>query len=855
MIMSSSPMQLSHQIFPITEPHIYSWIKLYGTNFLMWHGSQAELVVAEPKLIKEIMNNNRSFPKREPREYLKLLGNGLVTTRGEKWLKKRKLAVNAFHAENLKNMIPDMIASVDMMLERWRDYEGKEIDAYREIKVLTSEIISRTAFGSCYLEGENIFNMLTKMAYIVAKKKYKLEIPGIGKLLKTNDDIESDKLEQDIRDSIIKVVKKRESNVLTGEAESYGNDLLGILMRAYHSADETQKISLDDLIDECKTFYVAGTDTTASLLSWTIFLLAIHSDWQDKARKEVLELLGQQNPSADNISRLKIVGMIINETLRLYPPFVVFVREVKKEVKLGDLIVPANVDVTIPVIAVHHDPQIWGEDFHLYKPERFAQGVPKATSNNMAAFLPFGLGPRTCVGFNFTIIEAKIALSMILRRYKFTLSPNYVHSPVPLLIRFINKLWWNPIWTQSQMRSQGIKGPSYKFIHGNTKEIINMTNEIMSSPMELTHQIFPRVYPQVYSWIKLYGTNFLMWNGLQPQLVVAEPDLIKEILNDKDRAYPKREPTNFIKKFLGDGLVTTQGEKWFKQRKLANHAFHVETLKSMIPDMIASVEMMLERWRDYEGKEIDAYKEFKVLTSEIISRTAFGSSYLEGENIFNMLTKLAFFISKNEYKVRIPLIGKLVKTRDDTESDKVEQDIRDSVIKIVENREKNVITGEVASYGDDLLGALMMAYHDVDVNQKISLDDLIDESFHILRKVQKEVKLGKFIVPGNLDITIPVIAVHHDPQIWGEDAHLFKPERFAEGVAKATNNNVAAFIPFGLGPRTCVGLNYAITEAKIALSMILQRYKFTPSPTYVHSPVAIITINPQHGLQVLVHRL
>lgn len=122
--------------------------------------------------------------------------------------------------------------------------------------------------------------------------------------------------------------------------------------------------------------------------------------------------------------------MIINETLRLYPPLVVYVREVKKEVKLGNLIVPANIDITIPVIAVHHDPQIWGEDFHLFKPERFAQGVAKATSNNTAAFLPFGLGPRTCVGFNFTIIEAKMALSMILKRYKFTLSPNYVHSPV-----------------------------------------------------------------------------------------------------------------------------------------------------------------------------------------------------------------------------------------------------------------------------------------------------------------------------------------------------------------------------------------------------------------------------------------
>lgn len=83
-----------------------------------------------------------------------------------------------------------------------------------------------------------------------------------------------------------------------------------------------------------------------------------------------------------------------------------------------------------------------------------------------------------------------------------------------VLIRFINKLWWNPIWTQSQMRSQGIKGPSYKFIHGNTKEIINMTNEIMSSPMELTHQIFPRVYPHVYSWIKLYGNSNVFLNIL-----------------------------------------------------------------------------------------------------------------------------------------------------------------------------------------------------------------------------------------------------------------------------------------------------------------------------------------------------
>ncbi|KAK5771283.1 hypothetical protein GOBAR_AA02438 [Gossypium barbadense] len=99
------------------------------------------------------------------------------------------------------------------------------------------------------------------------------------------------------------------------------------------------------------------------------------------------------------------------------------------------------------------------------------------------------------------------------------------------------------------------------------------------------------------------------------------------------------------------------------------------------------------------------------------------------------------------------------------------------------------------------------------------------------------------------------MALHHDPDLWGDDVHLFKPERFAEGISKATNYNAAAFFPFGLGPRSCVGMSFAITETKIALSMILQRYTFTLSPAYVHSPLPLITLKPQHGIQLLFHSL
>ncbi|XP_021619713.1 cytochrome P450 CYP749A22 isoform X2 [Manihot esculenta] len=429
-----NPMELSHHVLPRIQPHIYSWIKLYGMNFLLWYGTRAQLTVTEPELVKEILNSKEeAYCKKGFQEYIKkLLGDGLVLSSGKKWLKMRKLANHAFHGESLKSMVPAMVESVEVMLKRWGHHEEKEIDVFQEFKVLTSEIISRTAFGSSYLEGEKIFDMLKKMTTIIARNHYKVRIPGI-KFLKTKDEVEMDKLEEEIRDTIINMVKKREEAAMMGELDSYGNDFLGLLVQAYNEEDKNMKISIDDLIDECKNFYVAGQETTASSLTWLVFLLAIHTDWQDKARKEVLQLFGQQNPTADGVAKLKTMSMIINESLRLYSPVFHITREVQKEVKLGKLTIPANMETHIPTLALHTDHQIWGEDALIFKPERFADGVAKATNNSISSFVPFGLGARTCVGLNFAITEEKIALSMILQHFRFTLSPTYVHSPVQIL--------------------------------------------------------------------------------------------------------------------------------------------------------------------------------------------------------------------------------------------------------------------------------------------------------------------------------------------------------------------------------------------------------------------------------------
>ncbi|KAK9921891.1 hypothetical protein M0R45_030384 [Rubus argutus] len=392
----SRPKSLSHDLFPLVQPHYNSWVKTYGKIFLQWYGTEPQLVIFEHELCKEILNNKDGvYLQVQHKGFVRqILGNGLGTAEGEHWAKLRKVANHAFHGESLKNMIPDMVASAETMLQRWKNHERKEVEVYQEFRLFTSEVISRTAFGSSYLEGKNIFDMLSKLGSLVFKNSYKTRLPVISKLFKTSDEIEGDKVEKEIRNSILEIIKKREKKAVMEKEDSFGSDFLGLLLKAHHDADDNSKISLDDIIDQCRTIYFAGQETTNSLLPWTVFLLALHPDWQEEARKEVLQLFGKQNPNSDGIAKLKTMSLIINETLRLYPPVVQLARKTGREVRLGKMIVPANVELVIPNLAFHHDPQIWGQDAQLFKPERFSRGVAKATKDNMAAFLPFGMGPR-----------------------------------------------------------------------------------------------------------------------------------------------------------------------------------------------------------------------------------------------------------------------------------------------------------------------------------------------------------------------------------------------------------------------------------------------------------------------------
>lgn len=122
------------------------------------------------------------------------------------------------------------------------------------------------------------------------------------------------------------------------------------------------------------------------------------------------------------------------------------------------------------------------------------------------------------------------------------------------------------------------------------------------------------------------------------------------------------------------------------------------------------------------------------------------------------------------------------------------------------------------------------------------------------RRVSKDTNLGKFSLPSGSLVSFPIVLVHRDEEYWGDDAHEFKPDRFSEGVSKATKGN-SSFFPFGMGPRICIGERFAMAEAKMALSMILQRFSFKLSPSYTHAPINVMFLQPQHGAPIILHKL
>ncbi|KAF8379501.1 hypothetical protein HHK36_028937 [Tetracentron sinense] len=432
---SSGSLNSIHDIHSSVFPYFAQWNKSHGKVFIYWLGTEPFLYIAEPEFLKQmssgIMGKSWGKPTVFKHDRKPMFGNGLIMVEGDDWVRHRHVITPAFSPANLKAMANLMVDSTTKMLDQWNRVIASgntEIDVEREITSTAAEIIAKTSFGLNYENGRKVFEKLSTMQVTLFRSNRFVGVP-FSKFMYPKQTLKARKLGKEIDHLLLSIITSRKASL----ADHPQQDLLGILLAGNHGdLRQGKKLTNGELVDECKTFFFGGHETTALALTWTLLLLAMHPDWQAHLREEIKEVIGDKPLDATMLGRLKKMEWVMNEVLRLYPPAPNVQRQAREDIRVGDLIIPSGTNMWIDVVGMHHDPALWGKDVNEFKPERFKDDIHGGCKHKMG-FLPFGFGGRMCVGRNLTMMEYKIVLTLILTRFSFSLSPNYCHSPAIVL--------------------------------------------------------------------------------------------------------------------------------------------------------------------------------------------------------------------------------------------------------------------------------------------------------------------------------------------------------------------------------------------------------------------------------------
>lgn len=382
------------------------WRQAYGevVHLRMW--PEHQVVVSDPRLVRELLVNHQDAIARWERAvevFAYLQGNSVLVAEGSAWSAKRHALQPAFAPKSVKAFVPTIAAAAETAMARWQP--GVAMPVESALTSLAMDVIMRMMFSSAIGDEARETEAAVHAALVIGNAEFFWPVSA-------PDWLPWKRRKRRVRAMLTGLIERHIQARLALPHADWPQDLLSRLL-ALHRQDAAAW-PLPAVRDECMTAFIAGHETTAASLSWWAWCMAANPAAQEAARREVDAVLRGGLPGEEALPRLGYLARTLNETMRLYPAAPVLMsRRSSRPIALGGWTFPARTMFMIPVFLMHQDPR-WFPEPQAFRPERFA---PDAPAIPRGAFMPFGTGPRVCLGQHLALAEMTVIAAMVLQRF------------------------------------------------------------------------------------------------------------------------------------------------------------------------------------------------------------------------------------------------------------------------------------------------------------------------------------------------------------------------------------------------------------------------------------------------------
>lgn len=423
---SARPLPLLPFVFRFVRNPLRSLPKSVYEEPIVTYGKRRVLAawVTDPELTERILlKESDKFPKtRLDRRVLKpVLGDGLLNAEGASWRWQRKLASPLFRHAELLRYVPTMVQAAEEQLTRWRAIDARiTSDVAADMTETTFAVIARTVLeGIDESEADAVkqagHEYLDPISWEVASALLQMPEwlwhPGKKRM--------RDAAHKE-RAAVQRLLDVRRQTGIEG------NDLVARMLRA-EKPDGGGRMTDEEIIDNLATFLLAGHETTAKALTWTLYLLARAPDWQERIRNEIADVTGGQPITAEQLNDLHITRRVLKESMRVFPPVPVMTRVAAEDVQLGPVELKSPTLIVLPIYAIHRHHKLW-QDAGRFDPDRFLPENEAQIARTQ--FMPFGFGQRVCIGASFAQMEALAILATLVAKASFAWDGKWLPEPV-----------------------------------------------------------------------------------------------------------------------------------------------------------------------------------------------------------------------------------------------------------------------------------------------------------------------------------------------------------------------------------------------------------------------------------------